>query len=59
MKNFGMEFSYCHSADGALVTVHLSEDSNLEQVADAFKSFLLAAGYGVEDVDISTPPQPK
>lgn len=56
MTETGMRFDYCHSSDpgtAVTVTVVIDEDSNLEKVAEAFKAFLLACGYKIDDVDIT------
>jgi hypothetical protein len=46
-----MEFTYTY--DDLRVTVQISRDSTISEIEEAFKSFLLAAGYSpllVEDL---------
>ena len=44
-----MTFTVKH--DNLQVTVSISEDSNLEEAAEAFRGFLKAGGYAADSVD--------
>lgn len=49
----GMTFGYCYPGTGFEVTMTINEDFCLEEIADAFKVFLIAAGFSPNEVIIT------
>ena len=53
MMHFKYHYPESTHINELLVEVAISEDSSLDEVAEAFKGFLLAAGYQLNDVVIT------